>query len=198
MTSLETTRGNEPLVFQPGIESLHKALKARLTPALQDEIKQLGIDLERPPPAVSLAIWENMIGQIAHKLHPGLPEAERYFELGREFMHGYAATALGTAVVTLARVMGVRRTMHRMGKNFRAIANYIETEVVDTGPNAVELRTWMRPDLLVHHKRPTLIFANYRRGVLHETLALVNTRGTVTISHMDLNTQKVVFTVQWE
>lgn len=198
MSEADVTLGDEPLVFQSGIESFHKSLKGQLTPDLKAEIKRLGIDLERPQPAVSLAVWENMMARVAARLHPDLPEADRYFALGRQFMHGYAETTLGGAVVTLARVMGVRRTMHRMGKNFRTIANYIEVEVKELGEKKLELQTWMRPEHLARHKRPTLIFANYRRGVLQETLELLGATGTVSIAQMDQGKQRVVFSVEWQ
>ncbi len=94
--------------------------------------------------------------------------------------------------------MGVRRTLQRMGKNFRTVANYIEVEVSELGPTHLQLATWMRAELLARHRRPTLIFANYRRGVLQETLALLNATGTVTISESNLEQQRVVFSVQWQ
>lgn len=198
MAEIDVTRGDEPLVFQQGIESFRKSLQQRLTPSLAAEVKAMGIDFERPAMAVSLATWEGVVGHIAGRLYPELPEAERYFALGRMFMLGYTQTTIGAAVLTLARIMGVRRTLHRMGKNFRTVANFIETEVTDQGPNQLQLATWMRADLLARHRRPTLIFANYRRGVLQETLALLGATGTVAVTESNLEKQRVVFSIQWQ
>jgi uncharacterized protein (TIGR02265 family) len=198
VADIEVTRGDEPLVFQQGIESFRKSLNQRLTPSLAAEAKAMGLDFERPPIAISLATWEAVVGHIAARFYPDLPESERYFALGRQFMLGYTATTIGSAVLKFARVMGVRRTLHRMGKNFSTVANFIETESTDLGSNQLQLATWMRPDLLARHRRPTLIFANYRRGVLQETLALLGATGTVKVNESNVEKQRVVFAIQWQ
>ena len=59
--------------------------------------------------------------------------------LGRVFFGGYTSTVIGQAMLTMMRLIGPKRSLERMQRNFRTGGNYIETRFRELGPNHVEL-----------------------------------------------------------
>jgi uncharacterized protein (TIGR02265 family) len=187
----------EPVVFGGAIEALQRAIKKELTPQLVAEVSALGIDLYAPAAGYALSTWESAIALIAVRLRPGLPPDEQHRQFGQIFMDGYVETLLGSATLAMARLLGAKRTMLRMGRNFRTVANYIECTTVEDGPNGVLLTTYMKPEYLPAHTPKRGIFFDYRRGILERTLALLGHDGSVELADRDLEQQRAVFRVQW-
>ncbi len=187
----------EPVVFDAAVEGFRRSMGRRLTPKLVEEIKVIGVDLSKPA-AIPLATWERMLRHVAIALFSELTESERYRALGHAFMQGYVETTIGRASLALGRVIGAKRTLMRMGRNFRSVTNYVEIEATEKGPTAIELKTWMIPLHLERHRERTDIFVSYRQGVIEETLKLLGRDGAVEISHCDRERLSATYLIHWK
>ena len=46
-----------------------------------------------------------------------------FCEIGRDFLHGYMETAIGFAMLSMAKVLGPKRTLLRFGRNLKTTGN---------------------------------------------------------------------------
>lgn len=189
---------DEPVVFGTAIEAMRNALKDALTPALRERLKQHGVDLEKIRPAYPMDTWVTIIRLVAAELMGELPEETRYVALGRRFMRGFVETGVGFAAHQLGKLIGVKRTLHRMGRNFKQASNYLETEVTEVGPRELLIRTFTNERFLARATDRTHLVTDYRRGVLQEVLALLGADGTVDIAELHVDKQDVSFRVAWK
>ncbi|MBL8910599.1 MAG: DUF2378 family protein [Archangium sp.] len=137
----EQSGKGEQLWFSHAIEALFvRGLGARLTPEVKDRIvNKHGINLDRMPPAYPIRQVVEACRSILPMLYPRLSEAEGFRQLGVSFMQGYVETLVGKAMVAVLKVIGPRRTLERMQKNFRTGGNYLETRFKVLGPTTCEL-----------------------------------------------------------
>jgi uncharacterized protein (TIGR02265 family) len=125
------------------------------------------------------------------------PPERRYVELGRLFMRGFVETGLGRAAAMAGKVVGVRRTLLRMGRNFKTGSNYLETEFTEVGPTELLLRTWVEPRYLPRISERSTAILDYRRGILEEVLAQLNAQGSVEVVAQNIETREATFRVAW-
>lgn len=188
----------EPVVFGTAIEALARSLKGKLTPELRAAIKSKGIDLDKLQPAYSMNTWVELVRLCGNQLLPHVPQSERYQELGRTFMLGFIETPLGLAALTIAKVIGVKRTLQRMGRNFKQATNSLEAEVTELGPKAVRIRTFTAERYLPRSADRSTLVTEYRKGLLEQTLVLIGAQGTVTIEEHHPERQDVTFRIEWK
>jgi uncharacterized protein (TIGR02265 family) len=193
-----TTSATEPVVFATAVEGTRKAFSKQLTPELKAQLKGAGLDLDGIQAGYSLDTWLKAMRLLAAALFPDLRPEERHRQLGREFMKGYVQTAIGFATLTTAKLIGAKRTLLRMGRNFRTAANYIDAEVTDVGPREVHLRLTVGDEF-----RPRVgpdandVIVHYRHGVLEETLALLGVNGTVEVLEVHPDRPGARFRITW-
>lgn len=126
---------NEPMVFSQAVEGLLRALGNRLDEGAKDHLRDLGLDVRaRLDPAYALSVWTQVMRYGSALVAPGRPPDEQMFELGRRFIEGYAETIVGRAMLMALKVLGPRRTLERMSRNFRSGNNYTETKLEALGP----------------------------------------------------------------
>lgn len=185
-------------MFATAVEATRKAFGKRFTPELKAELKALGMDFESIQAAYALDTWLEAARVMSRAFFPDLPEAERHRQLGRDFMKGYVQTAIGFATLATAKLIGVKRTLLRMGRNFRTAANYIEAEALDIGPKEVHLRATVGSEFLPR-VRPGAndVIVHYRHGVLEETLALLGVAGTVDVLEVAADRPGGLFRITW-
>ncbi len=171
----------EPVVFGSAVEGMRRALGKKFTPELRDELKAIGVDFDKVQVAYSLSSWLQVIRILAKWLGSEVPEDDRHQHLGRMFMRGFVETPMGFAALTAGKVFGTKRTLMRMGRNFRTAANYIETEITDAGPKTVRIRTFIPPKFLPRVPGDSMLIAEYRQGVLQEVISLLGSQGSVQI-----------------
>jgi uncharacterized protein (TIGR02265 family) len=177
----------DKLVFDHTIEGLFlRGLSGQVTPRLKEKLRQAGLDLDRPLlPAYPFDVWMKCIGLAAHELFPGTPEPEAWRRLGERLVEGYRETVMGSAMFTLLKLLGPRRTLHRAQKNFRSGNNYTEVRFTDVAPSVVDV--WMNETALASH---------FTRGALQ---AGMRTSGApelqVNIHHSD--SQGTTYRVSW-
>ncbi|MBK7862413.1 MAG: DUF2378 family protein [Archangiaceae bacterium] len=131
---------SERLWFQQAIEGLFvRGVGEAMTPTLRARLVALGIDTAALRPGYDADVVTRAIRLTAAELFPGRSEGEALREMGALFMRGYVETLLGKAMIQLMRVVGPRRSLERMQRNFRTGSNYIETRFTSLGQGKVEL-----------------------------------------------------------
>lgn len=127
---------SERLWFQASVEGLFvRGVGEALTPALSLELRALGLDVERLQPAYPAELMTRAIKLTAATLYPERTDAEGLRELGHVFMRGFGQTLIGRAMVQFMRVIGPRRSLERMQRNFRTGSNFIETKFTSVDAN---------------------------------------------------------------
>lgn len=114
-----------------------KALRARINPSLERQLKELGIDLQGKPKSVPQAQWKQALHLAATQLFEG-PVDERFRQLGRAVLLRYEETVMGKAVVAVMRLMGPRRILGRINSTLRSGNNFIQATLSPTGPTTWE------------------------------------------------------------
>jgi uncharacterized protein (TIGR02265 family) len=130
------------VVYQSVFEGLltHTVGK-RMTPALKEKLKGVGIDPDQLKPAYPKIVWQKVIDVLCLALYPGLPKNDAMFKLGTEMVEGYRSTLFGKVLMQMTRVLGPRRTMERAGANFRSGNNFSEFRL--TKKSETEYEMWM-------------------------------------------------------
>jgi uncharacterized protein (TIGR02265 family) len=128
------------MVFSQAVEGLLRALGPRLDDSMKDKLRTLGLDVRaRLEPAYPLAVWTEVMRYSATLVAPSRPPSEQMFELGRRFVEGYSETIVGKAMLTALKVLGPRRALERMSRNFRSGNSYTETKLEAKGPTEFTL-----------------------------------------------------------
>ncbi len=133
----------ERLHFAQVVEGLWvRALAGRIGPELNRELIAAGLDLTRPLlpayPAEKISQWVRLTSR---SLYPHLDETEAQRRLGGDFFRGFTQTLIGKALVAMMKVIGTRRSLERMQRNFRTGTNFIDTRFTSLGKGRAEL--WM-------------------------------------------------------
>ena len=120
-------------VYEHTVEGLfYKALRSRITPAVAERLKALGIDLNGKPKSVPHEQWKKALTLAATELFEGSLD-ERYRQLGRAVLQRYEETLMGKPVVGLMRLLGPKRILNRINSTLRSGNNYIEAKLVEVG-----------------------------------------------------------------
>lgn len=178
---------NQKLWFLQAVEGLFiRGLGERLTPDVRAKIHAAGIDLTKLEPAYPVATVTAAARGVLPLLWPGVGEDEAFRQLGVAFLRGYSETLVGAAMVQMMKLIGTRRTLERMQKNFRTGGNYLETRFTALGPTSVEL--WIN-DV---SGMPGLY-----RGILEEGGRMVGTKGLKVVAVPD-SLPACLYRVDWE
>jgi uncharacterized protein (TIGR02265 family) len=131
----------QKLVFGHVVEALFlKAIKGELSVGARYRLKEVGLDLDAPLlPAYPLDAWVGFLQVASQDLFRGETREQALFLLGQRLIDAYRESTLGRAVLTMARVLGPRRTLSRTTQNFRSGNNYSEAKLVDVSAGCVEL-----------------------------------------------------------
>lgn len=132
---------NEDVVFGNTVEALFlHALKERLTPRCLEVARDAGIDLSKKlKPFYPREAYYACVRAVAQELFPGEPHDRQMYEMGKAFMDGFHHTAMGHATMEAVKVMKPHRALERLTHSFRSSNNYMQTELIDRGPNEVEI-----------------------------------------------------------
>lgn len=140
MTAPSGARVTERLIFAQTFEGLREALGSRLTPATLAAVKALGVDFSAPfRPAYPKDTFVAVVERLAQDLYPSLGLEAGVAAIGRAFMEGYGHTMVGRAMLAMLRLIGPRRSLERLSRNFRTANNYSETRLKALGDRDFEL-----------------------------------------------------------
>lgn len=187
---------SEPVIFNTVIEGARKAYGRVLTPELLTKLRSVGMDFERPDPAYPIETFLIGLAHIAEALAPGQSFEAQHRQIGRDFMHGYMQTTIGFALLSMARVLGVKRTLLRFGRNLKTTGNYVEAEVQDLGEHEVNIITRVLPEFRKHITPRWRAIAQYRVGIIEAALDLLKAEGAVTLS--EPSPDETHFGVKWK
>lgn len=158
----------EPVVFSPAIEGAVRACGARITPELRAKSKALGIDLDETMVAYPVDTFLRVFLLLADALVPGdaATRPERLRAFGQQVTLAYAHTTIGAATFTMARVIGVRRSLQRAGRNIRNTGNYLDAEGLVVDDTEVHLVTRVLPEFQRFVTPEWRLMEHYRLGVI--------------------------------
>lgn len=130
----------EKLWWSQSIEGLFvRGIGKDMTPELRAKLKALGIDLEALQPAYDNEVVVKAIKLAGATLFPKLDENAALRQMGVLFLRGFADTILGSALVQVFKVIGPRRSLERMERNFRSGGNYIQTRFTSQGKGRAQV-----------------------------------------------------------
>lgn len=149
------------VVFGSGFDSLFsKDFRTKVTPALDAELKALGVRLDKPFQAgYPVEVWNSVLELTAKHLYASDSMPEAFFKLGRTTIVGFCETLAGRALFPLLRLIGPVRAVERAARNYAATNNYTQVTLTRVGPTCFDFH------LNEKHSLP-----QFDMGVLHEAL----------------------------
>lgn len=129
----------EKVVFGQSMEGIYRAL-APHTPQERAAFLKAGITKEKFNPAYPIANWLEIIDACAASRFAGQSELDRFTEVGRLFFTGFQKTLIGSALMAMLKILGPRRTLERLTRNFRTANNFTEGTLESLAPNHHRVR----------------------------------------------------------
>lgn len=159
---------SQPVFFASAFEALYiRALGEQLTPKLKDELRKVGLDVEKPlQPAYPFEVWYQSLLLTATSLHPGVSREEAVERIGVTFLEGFQRTLIGAAVLQFARVIGVERSLVRMDRNTRTSSNVFVSKVERVGPKHMKLSSQLDPEFLGKFPPGEVALAHFQTGLV--------------------------------
>lgn len=186
----------EPVIFSSVVEGTKKAFGARLTPALLAKLKDAGMDFNSGQPAYPMAAFLRAFLVLATELSPDEPDLNRrYRKLGHDFTAGFVETGIGRALLLMAKIAGLRRTLERLSRNMYTTGNYMNVEIINESPTSLVAITRVRPEFHSFVTDDWAVIAHYRAGIFDAVLELLGTPGTIELMEHDLFTTR--FRMSW-
>lgn len=157
-----TPSSSGDVVFEHTMRGLLDVAGPTLSPTLRAQLSDIGVDPDDLLPAYSTATYGKVLEIIRRSLFAELPKEEGNFAIGRAFFQRYERTLMGRAVLVAIRVLGARRMLDRMSRNFRTANNYTETRVTELATGDCEV--WFNRIIEPHYYRGLLTEALSRAG----------------------------------
>lgn len=178
----------ERVEFEQVADGLLKgALEVHLDPQLTEKLRAAGLDLSKKfAPAYPAAQFYPWLIIAARHRFPKLSEEEACREVGRlAVIVGMKSTFLGRAALTAMQLLGVRRSLKRIGSSFKHGNNYIEAKVVELGLTSMEVQLG-----------PLVGPASYYEGVLEEGPKQMGAR-SVQVTRVRTEGEHIAWRVDW-
>ncbi len=157
----------EPVVFGTTFESLLNGLKGRIDARGHGLLLAAGVDVRNIQPAYPVLTWSKSLRALHQAAFPSLDESEAMFQLGRSFILGLKSTLVGSAIYTMAKLIGPRRMLERMTRNSRSSNNFSETKLEQMPDGALRMIWGVRPGLESRMSEYT-VSPQYMRGIITE------------------------------
>lgn len=176
------------VVFASGFDGLFsKDLRARVTPALDAQLKALGVNLEKPfNPGYTIETWAAVIDACAQHIYPELSRPDAFWQLGRDTVDGFAHTLIGKALFAMMKLIGPARSLERSTRSYASTNNYTKVALNRTGPTTYDF------SLNEKHTLP-----QYDMGVVEALLQMCGAKN-VAITLAKHDAEGFTMHVQWE
>jgi len=176
-----------PVIHDHAVEGLFlRGLGERVTPALKARLRAVGLDLDRRLAATyPRDMWLQVLRVTIEELYPGVPLAEAYRKLGEVVPSGIGKTLMGSAGLSVARLMGARRALPRIGDVFASANNFMRTKATLLSPTEVEL--WVSDT----YSQPT-----YLQGALEVATRLLNVKN-VRVEILRVEDPACTYRIRW-
>ena len=142
------------MVFGSSYEALVRVMGDKLDADFNAKLKAQGVDITAIHAAYPYETWVQSLELAMAKLWPNASHIERTYNMGRAMFESWGHTLMGRALLPLLRLLGPKRGVERMTRNFRSSNNYAETKVTARGPTQYEV--WLN----------LVAFPHYYRGLL--------------------------------
>jgi uncharacterized protein (TIGR02265 family) len=128
------------LIYAEVVEGLIRhGLSGKVSLRLRERLRQLGLDVDRPPQTFPVVAWQQCLAVIVEEAFPGVPTEEGFRQLARQHVEGYGRTLLGKATMRVMRLLGPRRMVLRLPHMLGSTDNYTVGVVEERGPTTFEL-----------------------------------------------------------
>lgn len=191
-------KSEHPVVFGGAFEGLARAWGPSLTPSLIARLDTLGVNLKKVQAAYPLPVWLETLDLAAHALSTEATAEARYRVVGRLFVRGFIQTGVGLAAVGFGKVLGPKRMLQRMGRNFRTGTNYLDSDFIDEGPKVVRIGTFVSNRFRPHMGPGSMAYGMYRQGILEEAVVSMGVKGTVELVNANVETQDFSYRISWQ
>lgn len=125
---------HERLWFRDAVEGLFiRNLKGAIGLTQANELKRLGLDLERLLPAYPVATFRAALDVVGPLVAPTGTPMEQQIELGRRITRGYFDTLLGRPLAKIMGLVGPDRGITRIGRSYRNLTNYLDARLLEKG-----------------------------------------------------------------
>jgi uncharacterized protein (TIGR02265 family) len=175
---------SEPkVVFAQSMEGLYRAL-APHTPQEQAAFLRAGVKGDHFAAGYSIETWLELLDACANSRFSHLPELERYTAVGRLFFLGFEKTLMGSALLALLKVIGPRRMLDRLTRNFRSANNFTVGTLTSLAPN--------------HHRLHINFTARpgFYLGVIESGCQRAGASG-LSVTALESNEQGTTYEVKW-
>ncbi|MDQ3263688.1 MAG: DUF2378 family protein [Myxococcota bacterium] len=178
----------ERFVFAPTVEGLVRGVGAQLNGTTKSELRELGIDLDRPlKPGYPAVMWHRALEVIARDVCPGLEASEAHFRLGSRTVYGLDDTLVGKAMLAMIRLIGPRRTLLRLPTSAKIGTNFVGLTLTELAPNDFELVS-----------RPFMGYAEVMQGSVHAVIEISGAPNPrVDIVDYDRTAEQMTLRAKW-
>lgn len=180
---------HERVEFEQTVDGLLKgAMEAHLDPKLVEKLRLAGLDFSKKlPPAVPAADFYRWVVIAGCHRFPELNEVEACREVGKlAVIRGMKSTMLGGALIKAMQLLGVRRSLKRIGVSFKNGNNYVEAKVAELGPTSMEIQLG-----------PLVGPPSYYEGVLVEGPTLLGAK-EVQLTQLRTEGEHIVWRLDWK
>ena len=180
---------NDTVVYKPTIEGLFvRGMKGLLPSDTLRELQSVGLDLSRPLRDTYPATMVAQAIEIAGKaLAPTGDLEQRWYAVGKRVVPGVRETALGTAVLAFAKLVGPQSALQRMPSIVKSTSNYLEAVVKPVGARCHDLEI-----------TGSLGPASYLQAVVEDILLIAGAANlSVRATSVDAQHHRVVYRVTW-
>jgi uncharacterized protein (TIGR02265 family) len=130
----------EQVVFDETLENLLRAYRKRLTPALTDRLKAIGVDpTAKLKPQYPRAVHDHIVKLLADEYHPGKSTDAATYEVGADAIRVLDQSVLSRTLIRVLRLLPHSQALKRLPTVFRTGNNYLDVKVNQTAPLAYEL-----------------------------------------------------------
>jgi uncharacterized protein (TIGR02265 family) len=191
-----------PTHFAAHVESLFvHALGPRIDASTRQEIRGLGIDLDRPlHPAYEQAAVDRALVCVIERCFSELAPEAAFREAGRLHILSMKKTLIGAAMVQLGRLLGPERSVPRLASRTRSVNNFTCIVPERLGPNEFILHTGIEPAFLPRMVMvPGMLVGPFLAGTFDGVLATCNaTNPVVRYTILDLAKSRVDYHLTWD
>lgn len=175
------------LEFEQSVDGLFRgALQADKDAGLCALLKRSGLDLEKLQPAYPAADFYRWVQIAAKHRFPELDGDEACAEVGRlAVQRGLNSTFIGRALLQTMKLLGVRRSLLRIGRSFKNGNNYIEANVVERGERSLEISL-----------EPVVGPAGYFHGVIEEGTRVLGAKDVEVVRNEGPG-ERITFLLEW-
>ncbi|HVE86534.1 MAG TPA: DUF2378 family protein [Myxococcales bacterium] len=176
----------DPVVYDSAVEGVFiRGLGPRVTPALKAKLRELGLDLDRKLlPTYPRDAWIRMLEVTVAELFPDVSREEGFRRLGEVAVSGLGHTMMGKVLVSMARLMGPRRSLLRLPQGVPSVNNFTRMELEEVEPCHFRAH-------LNEYYHPA-----YVQGAIHAAMTIADAKD-IQVVILDSRPESISLDVRW-